>query len=79
MAVARQSIDEAKHRLHNVVVIDTAGRLGIDAQMMAQAAAIADATDPDEILFVVDAKRSARTRWSPPRHSSTVSATTASC
>jgi signal recognition particle subunit SRP54 len=55
VAVARQSIDEAKHRLHNVVVIDTAGRLGIDQEMMAQAAAIADATDPDEILFVVDA------------------------
>jgi signal recognition particle subunit SRP54 len=55
VAVARQSIDEARHRLHNVVVIDTAGRLGIDAEMMAQAAAIADATDPDEILFVVDA------------------------
>ncbi|HET9890272.1 MAG TPA: signal recognition particle protein, partial [Mycobacterium sp.] len=55
VVVARQSIDEAKHRLHNVVVIDTAGRLGIDQQMMAQAAAIADATDPDEILFVVDA------------------------
>src|SRR5690349_22022032 len=55
VAVARQSIDEARHHLHNVVVIDTAGRLGIDEQMMAQAAAIADATDPDEILFVVDA------------------------
>ena len=55
VAVARQSLDEARHRLHNVVVIDTAGRLGIDEEMMAQAAAIADATDPDEILFVVDA------------------------
>ncbi len=55
VAVARQSLDEARHRMHNVVVIDTAGRLGIDEQMMAQAAAIADATDPDEILFVVDA------------------------
>jgi len=55
VAVARQSLDEAQHRLHNVVVIDTAGRLGIDEEMMAQAAAIADATDPDEILFVVDA------------------------
>src|SRR5690349_11132127 len=31
VAVARQSLDEARHRLHNVVVIDTAGRLGIDA------------------------------------------------
>jgi signal recognition particle subunit SRP54 len=55
VAVARRSIDEAKHRLHNIVVIDTAGRLGIDREMMAQAAAIAEATDPDEILFVVDA------------------------
>jgi signal recognition particle subunit SRP54 len=55
VAVARQSIDEARHKLHNTVVIDTAGRLGIDAEMMAQAAAIAEATDPDEILFVVDA------------------------
>jgi signal recognition particle subunit SRP54 len=55
VAVARQSLDEARHHLHNIVVIDTAGRLGIDAEMMAQAAAIADATEPDEILFVVDA------------------------
>ena len=37
------------------MIIDTAGRLGIDQEMMAQAAAIRDATDPDEVLFVVDA------------------------
>ena len=55
VSVARRSLDEARRRMHNVVVIDTAGRLGIDEEMMAQAAAIADATDPDEILFVVDA------------------------
>jgi signal recognition particle subunit SRP54 len=55
VAVARQSIDEAKRTLHNIVIIDTAGRTGIDQEMMAQAAAIRDATDPDEILFVVDA------------------------
>ena len=55
VAVARQSMDEARRQLHNVVVIDTAGRLGIDEEMMRQAAAIRDATDPDEILFVVDA------------------------
>jgi signal recognition particle subunit SRP54 len=55
VAVARQSIEEARHRLYNIVIIDTAGRLGIDQEMMAQAAAIRDATDPDEILFVVDA------------------------
>jgi signal recognition particle subunit SRP54 len=53
--VARQSIDEAKRRMQNIVIIDTAGRLGIDAEMMQQAAAIRDAVDPDEILFVVDA------------------------
>jgi signal recognition particle subunit SRP54 len=53
--VARLSIDEARHKLHNTVIIDTAGRLGIDAEMMGQAAAIRDAVDPDEILFVVDA------------------------
>jgi signal recognition particle subunit SRP54 len=55
VAVARQSLDEAQHRLHNIVIIDTAGRLGIDEEMMRQASAIRDATDPDEILFVVDA------------------------
>jgi len=53
--VARASLDEARRRLHNIVIIDTAGRLGIDEEMMRQAAAIRDATDPDEILFVVDA------------------------
>ena len=55
VAVARQSLDEARRSLHNIVIIDTAGRLGIDAELMAQAAAIRDATDPDEVLFVVDA------------------------
>ena len=55
VAVARESVDEARRRQHNVVVIDTAGRLGIDEEMMGQAVAIRDATDPDEILFVVDA------------------------
>ncbi|HET7013848.1 MAG TPA: signal recognition particle protein [Streptosporangiaceae bacterium] len=54
VTVARDSIEEAKHKLHNIVIIDTAGRLGVDTEMMAQAAAIRDAVDPDEILFVVD-------------------------
>jgi signal recognition particle subunit SRP54 len=53
--VARDSLGEARRRLQNIVIIDTAGRLGIDAEMMDQAAAIRDAVDPDEILFVVDA------------------------
>jgi signal recognition particle subunit SRP54 len=52
--VARDSLDEARHKLQNIVIIDTAGRLGVDAEMMNQAAAIRDAVDPDEILFVVD-------------------------
>ena len=53
--VARDSIEVAKRQLYDVVVIDTAGRLGVDAQMMAQAAAIKAVTSPDETLFVVDA------------------------
>jgi signal recognition particle subunit SRP54 len=53
--VARQSLDEAQHHLHDMVVIDTAGRLGIDEEMMAQASAIAAAVEPDETMFVVDA------------------------
>jgi signal recognition particle subunit SRP54 len=52
---ATLGISEAEHKLYNVVIIDTAGRLGIDEQMMQQAADIRDAADPDEILFVVDA------------------------
>jgi signal recognition particle subunit SRP54 len=52
---ARQGIEHAKRMQHDVVVVDTAGRLGIDAELMQQAADIRDATQPDEILFVVDA------------------------
>jgi len=55
VAVARQSVQEAQRRQQNMVIIDTAGRLGIDEDMMRQAAAIRDAVQPDEILFVVDA------------------------
>jgi signal recognition particle subunit SRP54 len=55
VAVAKASIQEAQRRLFDVVVIDTAGRLGIDAELMQQAADIRDAVDPDEVLFVVDA------------------------
>ena len=55
VAVARASIEEAKRKLHDVVIVDTAGRLGVDAEMMQQAADIRDAVQPDEVLFVVDA------------------------
>src|SRR6185503_1917592 len=50
--VARDSIEHARRVARDVVVIDTAGRLGIDAEMMAQAAAIRDAVQPDEVIFV---------------------------
>ncbi len=53
--VARDAIGEARRRLYDVVVVDTAGRLGIDAELMQQAADIRDAVQPDETLFVVDA------------------------
>jgi signal recognition particle subunit SRP54 len=55
VAVARASVVEARRKLYDVVVVDTAGRLGIDADLMQQAADIRDAVQPDEILFVVDA------------------------
>ncbi len=55
VAVARDSIAHATRLGYDVVVVDTAGRLGVDAEMMAQAAAIRDAVAPHEILFVVDA------------------------
>ncbi|MCX6401536.1 MAG: signal recognition particle protein [Propionibacteriales bacterium] len=55
VSVARASIEEAKRKLHDVVIVDTAGRLGVDSEMMAQAIGIRDAVQPDETLFVVDA------------------------
>jgi signal recognition particle subunit SRP54 len=53
--VARDSIEHARRSMRDIVIVDTAGRLGIDAEMMAQAAGIRDAVSPDEIIFVVDA------------------------
>jgi signal recognition particle subunit SRP54 len=55
IAVARGSLEHARRQMRDIVIVDTAGRLGIDAEMMAQAAAIRDAVDPDEVIFVVDA------------------------
>jgi signal recognition particle subunit SRP54 len=55
VAAANMAIAEAQRKLYNVVIIDTAGRLGVDEEMMQQARDIRDAVDPDEILFVVDA------------------------
>ena len=53
--VATAGLAEAQRTLHDVVVVDTAGRLGIDAELMQQAADIRAAVDPDEVLFVIDA------------------------
>ena len=53
--VARDSIIHARQKVHDVVIVDTAGRLAIDEDLMAQARGIRDAVTPDEILFVVDA------------------------
>ncbi len=55
VAVAAAGLAEAKAKHFDVVVVDTAGRLGIDEEMMAQAAAIRSAVQPDEVLFVLDA------------------------
>jgi signal recognition particle subunit SRP54 len=52
--VSCRGVAEARVRQHDIVVVDTAGRLGIDVEMMRQAADIRDAVQPDEILFVVD-------------------------
>jgi signal recognition particle subunit SRP54 len=53
--VARDSIEHARRTAKDIVIVDTAGRLGIDAEMMQQARDIRDAVDPDEIIFVIDA------------------------
>ena len=55
VAVARQSIEVAQRHLHDVVIVDTAGRLGVDEVMLAQAADIKAAVAPNETLFVIDA------------------------
>lgn len=53
--VARDAVELAKHKLYDTVIIDTAGRLGVDEELMAQARNIRDAVHPDEVLFVIDA------------------------
>ena len=53
--VAEQSLAYAKTKLYNMVIVDTAGRLGVDTQLMQQAIDIRNAVNPDEVLFVVDA------------------------
>lgn len=53
--VAKDALKEATRKQHDVVIVDTAGRLGVDAELMKQASDIRKAVDPDEVLFVIDA------------------------
>jgi len=52
--IAKNAVREAKLKNHDVVIIDTAGRLAIDEEMMNEIASIKEAVNPHEILFVVD-------------------------
>lgn len=53
--VAKSGLEYAKSKLHNVVIVDTAGRLGIDKELIDQAKSIKEAINPDEVFYVVDA------------------------
>ena len=55
VAVAEAGIQEACNKLYSVVIVDTAGRLAVDENLMQQAADIRAAIQPDEVLFVIDA------------------------
>ncbi|GAA4782938.1 signal recognition particle protein [Olivibacter ginsenosidimutans] len=54
IAIAEEGVAEAKKNGQNVVIVDTAGRLAIDEGLMQEIAAVKEATQPHEILFVVD-------------------------
>ena len=54
VSVSRAGISHAQAQHHDVVIVDTAGRLAVDAELMQQAADIRAAVEPDEVLFVID-------------------------
>jgi signal recognition particle subunit SRP54 len=54
VVIARNAVKEAKMKGHDLVIIDTAGRLAIDEEMMKEISSVKDAIKPHEILFVVD-------------------------
>ena len=54
VAIAKNAIQEAKAKGLDTVIVDTAGRLAVDEEMMQEIASIKQAINPDEILFVVD-------------------------
>lgn len=53
--VTQDGVAHARAKLFDVVIVDTAGRLGVDQELMAQAREIRDAVQPQEVLFVIDA------------------------
>ncbi|MET0784486.1 MAG: signal recognition particle protein [Leifsonia flava] len=53
--VAKDGVKFAVQKQYDTVIVDTAGRLGVDAELMKQAGDIRKAIDPDEVLFVIDA------------------------
>ena len=55
VVVARNAVEHAKVHLNDIVIVDTAGRLAIDTELMEQLRGVRDAVDPDEVLLVVDA------------------------
>jgi len=52
--IAKNAVKHAKNNAKNVVIVDTAGRLAVDEEMMNEISSIKDAINPHEILFVVD-------------------------
>ncbi len=52
--IAKSAVQHAKNNSKNIVIVDTAGRLAVDEQMMDEISSIKKAIDPEEILFVVD-------------------------
>jgi signal recognition particle subunit SRP54 len=54
VVIARNAVKEAKKKGHDLIIIDTAGRLAIDEEMMKEISSVKNAVNPHEILFVVD-------------------------
>lgn len=52
--IAKDAVKEARQKGYDLVIVDTAGRLAVDEEMMQEITAVKKAIDPDEILFVVD-------------------------
>jgi signal recognition particle subunit SRP54 len=61
--VAKAGLDFAKQKLHNIVIVDTAGRLGVDQELMNEAIAVRNAISPDEILQTHLVKALALMEW----------------